>query len=136
MVSIESALVGKSPIIQDSTIRQQLWQQAQQLAAANPRTSVSYSNVFGNEILLTPNLSGIEREVFFFSEKPADIWEDEPEVQQPKKVEFVNNEPRELSLKQKVELLVKSGKNYKQICSELWGNKPLDKIAPMLGGLC
>ncbi|MFM6133106.1 MAG: hypothetical protein ACKPCP_02845, partial [Sphaerospermopsis kisseleviana] len=30
MVSIESALVGKSPIIQDSTIRQQLWQQAQQ----------------------------------------------------------------------------------------------------------
>ncbi|MFM6106735.1 MAG: hypothetical protein ACKPE3_13300, partial [Sphaerospermopsis kisseleviana] len=136
MVSIESALVGKSPIIQDSTIRQQLWQQAQQLAAANPRTSVSYSNVFGNEILLTPNLSGIEREVFFFSEKPADIWEDEPEVQQPKKVEFVNNEPRELSLKQKVELLVKSGKNYKQVCSELWGSKPLEEIAPMLGGLC
>lgn len=140
MVSIESALVGKSPIIQDSTIRQQLWQQAQQLAAANPKTSVSYSNVFGNEILLTPNLSGIEREVFFFPEKPADIWEDEPEAQpepqQPKKVEFVNNEPRELSLKQKVELLVKSGKNYKQICAELWGTRPLEEIAPMLGGLC
>ena len=65
-----------------------------------------------------------------------DIWEDIPPVEQPKKVEFVNNEPKELSLKQKVELLVKSGKSYKQICAELWGDKPLEQIAPSLGSLC
>lgn len=143
MVSIEGALVGKSPIIQDTNIRQQLWQQAQQLAAANPKTSVSYSNVFGNEILLTPNLAGIEKEVFFFDDKPeskpTDIW-DEPEdpqpVEQPKKVEFVNNEPKELSLKQKVELLVKAGKNYKDVCATLWGDRPLEEIAPILGSCC
>jgi hypothetical protein len=147
MVSIESALVGKSPIIQDTNIRQQLWQQAQQLAAANPKTSVSYSNVFGNEILLTPNLAGIEKEVFFFGgkseskpeSKPTDIWDetDDPKpVEQPKKVEFVNNELKEISLKQKVELLVKAGKNYKQICATLWGDKTLEEIAPILGSCC
>ncbi len=71
--------------------------------------------------------------------KPTDIW-DEPEdpqpVEQPKKVEFVNNEPKELSLKQKVELLVKASKNYKQICATLWGDKPLEEIAPILGSCC
>ena len=70
---------------------------------------------------------------------PTDIW-DEPEdpqpMEQPKKVEFVNNEPKELSLKQKVELLVKAGKNYKQICATLWGDKTLEEIAPILGSCC
>ena len=79
-----------------------------------------------------------ERKALQFSnnvkEEPIDIW-DEPEiVEQPKKVEFVKNE--ELSLKQKVELLVKSGKNYKEICATLWNDKPLAEIAPMLGSCC
>ena len=79
-----------------------------------------------------------ERKALQFSnnvkEEPIDIW-DEPEiVEQPKKVEFVKNE--ELSLKQKVDLLAKSGKNYKEICATLWNDKPLAEIAPMLGSCC
>jgi hypothetical protein len=77
------------------------------------------------------------------TEKPADIWTEptattEPtKPVEPPKVSYVKSETNgEIPMKQRVQKLVKSGKNYKQICSEIWGDKPIEQIAPMLGSCC
>ena len=63
--------------------------------------------------------------------------EQETEMKQPPKVAYVKSEEnQELSLKQKVKLLLAGGKNYKQICESLWGSRPIEEIAPLLGCQC
>jgi hypothetical protein len=76
-------------------------------------------------------------------EKPKDIWSEPSNTKPPKptseptKVEYAKSEiDDKISLKQKVEVLVKSGKKYKEICTELWGDRPINEIAPMLGSCC
>lgn len=59
------------------------------------------------------------------------------EMKEPPKVAYVRSEEnQELSLKQKVKLLLAGGKNYKQICESLWGSRPIEEIAPLLGCQC
>ena len=75
-------------------------------------------------------------------QEPTQVTETEPteqetEMKQPPKVAYVKSEEnQELSLKQKVKLLIAGGKNYKQICESLWGSRPIEEIAPLLGCQC
>lgn len=73
LVSIEGALVGKSAILQDINIKQDMWATSQKIADANPTTSIVYTNIAGNEILTVPYLPNIKRDTFFKDESVKDI---------------------------------------------------------------
>lgn len=130
--SIEGAIVSKTSIVQDGEIKRKLWEDAKKLSAENPKTSIAYSNILGNEILLIPYLEGISKERFF-----GDEQEPMPTIKEPPKVAYVKSETvPEMTLKQKLELLISQGKNYKQICQILWSDRSLEEIAPLLGNQC
>lgn len=67
------------------------------------------------------------------------IASDESNVQvpEPPKIAYIKSGDNDnLTIKQKVERLLASKHTYVQICNMLWGDKPIEQIAPLLGCQC
>lgn len=104
------------------------------MASGKIDTSVLLSTAGVVRLGITPKF---ERKALQFSTvEIKDVWEDTADTpKEPVKVDYVksDSEPQGLSIKQQVELMLKAGQNYKQICATLWDKKPLDQVAPFLG---